>query len=357
LVSPSVAKSDAAIYGLIGDVFSREPRVLDWGAVSLGNPPPHADALRSWVHQGLHADLTYMEQRLDERTDPIAFVPWAKTVVLFSLRQPVPFGQDTGDLRIAAYAQGKDYHRICHRIMDRFEEQLKVVSPDTKFLRFCDTGPVFERDLAAEAGLGWRGKNATLISRKHGSGFLLAGFFLDVDLETPAAPSADFCGGCTACLDACPTDALVAPGRLDANKCISYWTIEHKGPIPEAMSTQFGNLIYGCDICQDVCPWNHKPKQRHAAELAENPHPSDEPIAPGDWPRSSEEWLKLLRKGGGFRSKLRHTPMLRAGRQSLLRNVLIAMRNTGEELSQEWREILKAEEDDAAVRAELDRLP
>jgi epoxyqueuosine reductase len=261
---------------------------------------------------------------------------------------------DAGDFRVAAYARGKDYHRVCHRIMDRLEEQLKVASPDTRFLRFCDTSPVFERDLAAEAGLGWRGKNTTLISRKHGSGFLLAGFFLDVDLESPANPVADFCGGCTACLDACPTDALVAPGKLDANKCISYWTIEHKGDIPAEMSAKFGNWNYGCDFCQDVCPWNHKPAQRHDAELAGNPRPADEPLAQEDWPRSSEDWLRLLRKGGGFRSLLRHTPLPRAGRQALLRNVLVAMRNTGMELSEEWREILETEEDDAAVREELD---
>jgi epoxyqueuosine reductase len=329
------------------DFFATQPRVLEWGAVSLASPPPHANDLASWVHQGLHAGLGYMEQRLDERKDPLAFVPWAKTVVLFSLRQPVPFGIDTGDFRVAAYARGKDYHRICHRIMDRLEEQLKLVSPDTKFLRFCDTSPVFERDLAAEAGLGWRGKNATLIHRKHGSGFLLAGFFLDVDLETPPNPVADFCGGCTACLDACPTDALVAPGKLDAGKCISYWTIEHKGEIPDEMSSKFGNWIYGCDICQDVCPWNHKHKEGRAA-LSPDVTPTDEQdekLAQEDWPRSSEDWLKLLRKGGGFRSLLRHTPLPRAGRQALLRNVLIAMRNTGMEVSEEWKEIFKSEEE------------
>jgi epoxyqueuosine reductase len=340
------------IHALLEDFFAAQPRVLEWGAVSLGNPPPHAHDLASWVHEGLHANLGYMEQRLDERTDPLAFVPWAKTVVLFSLKQPVPFGTDTGDFRVAAYARGKDYHRVCHRIMDRLEAQLKIASPETKFLRFCDTGPVFERDLAAEAGLGWRGKNATLISRRHGSGFLLAGFFLDVDLETPPNPVADFCGGCTACLDACPTEALVAPGRLDANKCVSYWTIELKGEIPAEMSSKFGNLIYGCDICQDVCPWNHKHRDEKAGNdpiyAAEN-----EPLASEDWPRSSGDWLKLLRKGGGFRSLLRHTPLPRAGRQSLLRNVLIAMRNTGEELSEEWRETLREEENDPAVRGEL----
>jgi epoxyqueuosine reductase len=342
----------SAIQPLLADFFAAQPRVLEWGSVSLGSPPPNADNLMTWVQQGMHAGLGYMQERLDERTDPNVFVPWARTVVLFSLRQPVPFGIDTGDFRVASYALGKDYHRVCHRIMDRLEERLKLESPETRFLRFCDTGPVFERDLAAEAGLGWRGKNATLIHRKHGSGFLLAGFFLDVDLGTPAQPVADFCGGCTACLDACPTDALIAPGRLDANKCISYQTIERKGVLPAGESAKFGNLVFGCDICQDVCPWNHKHKEDksggdpvYAAE--------SEPLALDAWPRTAEEWLALLRKGGGFRSRLRHTPLPRAGRQALLRNVLIAMRNSGQELTAEWRKILEEEEDDAGVVNEL----
>ncbi len=229
---------------------------------------------------------------------------------------------------------------------------MKAESPGTKFLRFCDTSPVFERDFAAEAGLGWRGKNATLLHRKHGSGFLLAGFLLDVDLDAPPRPTADFCGGCTACLDACPTDALIAPGKLDAGKCISYWTIEHKGSIPEDMSSKFGNWIYGCDICQDVCPWNRKPGRAHPASAV-----GEEPLAQDDWPRTPEDWLKLLRKGGGFRSLLRHTPLPRAGRQALLRNVLIAMRNTGAPLSAEWRAMINVEEDDVAVREELAKVP
>lgn len=350
------------------DFFKAEPRVLEWGFVPLAaekGPAPHAPQLRAWVAQGLHADLGYMEKRLDERADARVFAPWARTAVLFSVRQPAPFDPDRGtaspqSLRVAAYARGKDYHRVCHRIMDRLEEQLAVIAPHVRFERFCDTAPVFERDLAAEAGLGWRGKNATLLHRTHGSGFLIAGFLLDVDASIfgdPPAPTPDFCGGCTACLTACPTDAFVAPGSLDAGKCISYWTIEHKGVIPSDLSARFGNWIYGCDACQDACPWNRKPARRHAAELAENPHPADEPLAPGDWPRTAEEWLSLLRRNGGFRSLMRHTPLKRAGRRMLIRNVLIAMRNSGTELNDEWRAILRAEEDDDAVVREMDNEP
>jgi epoxyqueuosine reductase len=355
--------------------------VLAWGAVSLDAPPPNADNLRSWVGDGLHAGLRFMEENLDKRANPRALFPWAKTAVLFAIRQPMPFGTDTGNFRVAAYALGNDYHRVALRLFDDIKERLREdftvhdahderngdVAPESarttqlapaqawsasslRFSGFCDAWPVFERDLAAEAGLGWRGKNATLLSREHGSGFLLAGFFLDVDLRESdearaafPAPSRDFCGSCTACLDACPTDAFVAPGRLDANKCISYWTIEHKGDIPEELSAKFGDRIFGCDACQDVCPWNKK-----AAKTS-----TPAATLPDDFPRVPEEWLTLLRKNGGLRTRFRKTPLYRAGRKSLIRNVLIAMRNAGTPLSKEWREILETEENDAAVRALL----
>jgi epoxyqueuosine reductase len=331
--------------------FAAQPRVLEWGVVSLSAPPPNAGNLGSWVAEGLHANLGYMEKHVGKRQDPNLLVPWARSIVLFSLKQPVPFGTDTGEFKVAAYALGEDYHHVARRILNELESIVRGThaSPNPpRFQGFCDTMPVFERDWAAEAGLGWRGKNACLIHRKHGSGFLLAGFFLDVDLEAAPAPAPDFCGGCTACLDACPTDAFVAPGRLDANKCISYWTIEAKGAVPPALSEKFGDRIYGCDVCQDVCPWNRK----HKAGGPSVPEPVE---GPEEWPRAADEWLGLLRKGGGFQSRFKTAPLPRAGRRSLLRNVLIALRNTGKTVSPEWRAVLEAEEDDPVIRDELSR--
>lgn len=370
------------VRSLLGGFFAAQPRVLAWGVAPLDAPPPHADDLRSWVGEGLHAGLRFMEENLDKRADPRVLFPWAKSAVLFAIRQPVPFGTDTGAFRVAAYALGNDYHRVARNLLDAVkarleqdflvrdahEEKNDAGNPSTtkspsleepgglRFSGFCDAWPVFERDLAAEAGLGWRGKNAMLLSREHGSGFLLAGFFLDLDLrEAPGKTSAreparDFCGSCTACLDACPTDAFIAPGRLDAGKCISYWTIEHKGSIPEELSAKFGDRIFGCDVCQDVCPWNKKAAARSGTDAS-----ATRPSLPDDFPRAPEEWLALLRKNGGLRARFRKTPLYRAGRKALLRNVLIAMRNAGTPLTEEWREILKAEEDDAAVRAELEK--
>jgi epoxyqueuosine reductase len=273
-------------------------------------------------------------------------IPWAKSAVLFSFRQAAPFRSDTGDFRVAAYALGEDYHHRARRILNAAEKHLREIAeadggPPPRFAGFCDTWPVFERDLAAEAGLGWRGKNACLIHRRHGSGFLLAGFFTDLTLESPAIPREDLCGGCTACLDHCPTGALFEPGRLDASKCLGYWTIEAKGDIPVEISEKSGTWIFGCDICQDACPWNRKPQKTAAPEF------------PAGRPRTAREWLSLLRKGGGFASRFKNTPLLRAGRRALLRNVLIALRHLKAEDVNDLLNSLASEEDDPVVRAEL----
>jgi epoxyqueuosine reductase len=344
------------VKAILDAFFSARPEVLHWGFTALDKALPNAANLASWVEEGLHANLAYMAANLDKRRDPRALVEWARVAVLFSIRQPRPFGADTGDFKVAAYAQGEDYHRVARRLLNEAEAALVRVATDAgetppRFQGFCDTWPVFERDLAAESGLGWRGKNACLLHKEHGSGFLLAGFFLDCDPEKlgPApAPALDFCGGCTACLDACPTDAFIAPGRLDANKCISYWTIEAKGAIPPELSAKFGDRIYGCDTCQDVCPWNLKPRKRAGA---------DETVGPAGWPRSADDWFALLRKAGGFQSRFKDAPLPRAGRRSLMRNLLVVLRNSARPLPPAWRAILEAEEDDPVVREELARTP
>jgi len=338
------------------EFFAGQPEVMEWGVASLEKPLPNAANLQAWVGQGFHAGLPYMENRLEERSSPTLLFPWARNAVLFAMRQPAPFGSDTGDFRVASYALGEDYHLAARRILKAAQVHLtRALAPEEiRFEGFSDTWPVFERDLGAEAGLGWRGKNACLIHRRHGSGFLLAGFFTDLDLNVPATPAQDFCGGCTACLDACPTDALFEPGRLDASKCLSYWTIEAKGDIPADISEKSEAWIFGCDICQDVCPWNRKHKKDAPPDPAENR------------PRTALEWLSLLRRGGGFQSRFKNTPLLRAGRRSLLRNVLIALRHGRSEARaaekigdlsdlSDLLDALSREEDDPIVLRELRR--
>jgi epoxyqueuosine reductase len=326
--------------------FAAEARVLDWG-IAPARPTPRSDLLRSWVQEGLHADMGYMAARLAERADPQAFHPWAESAVVFAVpyaRPLSPAAPAPTGYRVAAYAQGPDYHSTARGILAAAEAHLRAdpVTAGVRFYGFADTAPVFERDLASEAGLGWRAKNCCTLNRKAGSAFHLAGFFLDVALPA-SAPVEDFCGGCTRCLDACPTGAFVAPGKLDANKCISYWTIEDKGRLPEGLSDRFGGWIFGCDICQEVCPWNRK-------RLA-----GPEAGYPEGFPADGPGWAALLRKGGGFQSRFKGSPLTRAGRRALLRNLAVAARNLRDtSMAGPLRDLLPAEED-PAVRIEIEK--
>ena len=341
-----MSRSRACLEGL-KEFFARDD-VLDWG-VAAARPTPHSDNLKAWVGKGYHASLEYMSKRLAERSDPTAFHPWAQSAVMFSFPYLAPLGSSPGPYRVAAYAfpsptgmgpktnYGDDYHDRARALLREAEAFLRSRDglEDIRFYGFADTAPVFERDLASEAGLGWRGKNGCTLSRGHGSAFNLAGFFIDLALPV-SEPVQDFCGGCTRCIDLCPTGAFQAPGVLDANKCISYWTIEAKGEVPAELSGKFGGWVFGCDICQEVCPWNHK----HMAK----------PPAAAPFPEDAPGWLALLRQGGGFQSRYRKSPLTRAGRRSLMRNVAVAARNMGDtSAAPAIREILGTETDPVLI--------
>lgn len=331
--------------------FSREPRVLEWG-IAPARRSPRADLLRTWVEGKHHAGMDYMAARLGERMDPQAFQPWAQSAVVFAFPYAMPLGRDPSPYRLAAYAAGGDYHRTAREIHRAAETHLKEHPDlaDIRFYGFADTAPVFERDLASEAGIGWRGKNCCTLNRKHGSAFHLAGFFLDLELPV-SVPVEDFCGGCTRCLEECPTGAFLAPGRLDANKCISYWTIEDKGALPEGLPDRFGGWIFGCDICQEVCPWNHK-----HIRSAEGRKAGLEGVPTGSpYPESGPAWAALLRKGGGFQSRFKGSALTRAGRRSLLRNLAVAARNLRDTSMVEPLRALMDEETDQAVRWEIEK--
>jgi epoxyqueuosine reductase len=356
--------------------FFDRPDVLDWG-VAPARPTPKADRLRAWVDQGFHGSMEYMAKRLAERSDPATFHPWARSAVLFAFPYRVPLGTSRGPYRVAAYAYGGDYHDRARALLREAESALRALPgrADLRFYGFADTAPVFERDLASEAGLGWRGKNACTLSRAHGSAFHLAGFLLDVDLP-PSVPVQDFCGGCTRCLDQCPTGAFQGPGVLDATKCISYWTIEAKGEVPAELSQGFGGWVFGCDVCQEVCPWNHKhmrprespePPAAAAVSIGEpEPGPatagsgtgvgigSGGGVIPG-FPETSDGWISLLRQGGGFQSRYKGTPLTRAGRRSLLRNVAVAARNLGDTSAAGPLAAALEAETEPLIRAEIAR--
>lgn len=336
------ATGQACLAALRG-FFAAETRVLDWG-IAPARATPRSDLLRGWVQEGLHAGMGYMAARLSERADPQAFHPWAESAVVFAFPYARPLDPSAQGYRVASYAQGPDYHSAARGILAAAEAHLRSdpLTAGVRFYGFVDTAPVFERDLASEAGLGWRAKNCCTLNRKAGSAFHLAGFFLDASLPA-SVPLEDFCGGCTRCLDACPTGAFLAPGKLDANKCISYWTIEDKGRLPGGLADNFGGWIFGCDVCQEVCPWNRKRLAAPDTRL------------PSGFPSDGPGWAALLRKGGGFQSRFKGSPLTRAGRRSLLRNLASAARNLRDtSMSGPLRDLLP-EEDDPAVRIEIER--
>ncbi len=324
---------------LIEAFFKTQNDVLQWGITSA-QQTPHAQNLQKWIQGEQHAGLQYMAQNLEKRMHPEVFQPWAKSILVLALAYPKPLQTlATNGYQIAAYAQGADYHYRGKEILMGLENELKKHLGDFSFYAFTDTAPVFERDLASEAGLGWRGKNCCTLDKKNGSAFFLAGCFLPWELPHNN-PVAEFCGGCTLCLDHCPTQAFSAPGQLNANKCISYWTIEAKTFIPVELSEQFGPWIFGCDICQAICPWNKK-------------HLGDCDAA--SISLSGCEWLELLRKGGGFQRRFKHTPLARAGRKGLLRNVAIAARNNNDTETLTLLQAILPEENEEWVRVELER--
>ena len=336
------------------EFFARHPRILEWGVAST-NRPPNSDHLKAWVDKGYHGSMDYMSTRIQERMSPRDFHPWAKSTIVFSFPYARPLGGRPKDYdkenqttiksyRVASYAGQTDYHKEARNLIHDAEIFLKthLDNPSLPFYGFVDTAPVFERDLASEAGLGWRGKNCCTLNRTHGSAFHLAGFFLDLELPQ-STPIEEFCGGCTRCIDQCPTEAFLGPGIMDANKCISYWTIEAKEAISPNLSNRFGGWIFGCDTCQDVCPWNHKSIEAGKATETNS-----------IFPESGLEWIRLLRKSGGFQSRFKRSPLTRAGRKSLLRNLAIAAVNLKDtSLLPAFIELLP-EENDPEIRKQIE---
>ncbi len=353
---------------ILADFFASEPEVLEWG-IAKPEEAPSVTRLEAWLGAGYQAQLGYMNRNVEERKDPRRYKSWAKSILIFSLAYPVTsVEQKSKAYKIAKYAKGKDYHNRAKNIHSRLEKRLREDYPAIQFYGFVDASPIFERDWAAQAGLGWRAKNACLINKKVGSGFCLAGALIDVTLK-PSQPVQEFCGGCTLCIEACPTQAIVQPGVVDANLCISNWTIEYKGEIPSALSEKFGSWIFGCDICQEVCPWNKKSWREDTSQLkseiqleiqskkeGENIiQAKAEPKPAYNFDRSATEWLLLLRKNGGFQSQFKRTPLLRAGRRMLFRNLCIAMRNNRDESALSLLSELVCEEEDPVLLAEIQR--
>jgi len=295
---------------------------FDLVGISAVQDPLHSDAFAEWLRQALHGEMAYMARTAQQRLHPGQFVPWARSVVSVALNYNTPFTRDVADgqLRgwISRYAWGDDYHDVMQAKLDRLFAFVQTeAGAEVQGRAFVDAGPVLDRESGAHAGIGWFGKNTNLLSMKIGSFFVLGELFLSLPLE-PDRPVRDRCGQCRLCLDACPTNAFVGPYVLDARKCISYLTIELKGLIPRELRPLMGTHIFGCDICQDVCPYNTKCRPTHEAAF----QPRQGLHAP--------ELIPLLQlTEEEFKARFRGSPILRAKRRGFLRNVCVALGNLG----------------------------
>ena len=273
--------------------------------------PPHAEAFREWLAGGNHGDMGWLERNVDRRTNPELVLPDVKSVIVLAMNY---WQRDDASPAIARYAWGDDYHDIMEPKLWKLDAWLQTHGGKQR--QYVDTGPVLERDFAALSGMGWHGKSTMLIHPKLGTFFFLAAIF--TTLELPAdEPASDHCGKCTRCITACPTGAIVAPQKVDARLCISYLTIENKGPIPLELRPLVGHRIYGCDACLDACPWN-----RFARESREAGFAAREFVG-----MPLRNFLAL--DDEAFRTLFRKSPIKRIKRARFLRNVCVALGNSG----------------------------
>jgi len=281
----------------------------------------HRDALDAWVEAGMHGEMDYMgeEGRIQRRKNPASMLHEINTVISLGMRYSPPLTLDPRPTQgvIASYAHGDDYHELMKKRLKALARDLDKLLGEHGQRVYVDTAPVLEHALAANAGLAWQGKHSLSIHRELGSWFFLAEVFTTATISPDQAAS-EHCGTCTSCLDACPTQAIVAPYVVDARLCISYLTIEFQGFIPMHLRKPMGNRIFGCDDCQLVCPWNHKVEPPREDFLK----PREDTFLP--------DLASLLRLDDeSFRARFRKSPVKRTGREGLLRNVCIAMGNSG----------------------------
>ena len=302
--------------------FAKEAGFARVGVCRPDAVPGQMERLVAFVDAGYHGQMGWMAERMNWRGDPASLWPEAKSVIMLAEpytpeHDPLAVLEQKDRAAISVYAQGRDYHDVVKKRLKRVGRWLIEQEPDAQIKVFVDTAPVMEKPLAQAAGLGWQGKHTNLLGRDLGSWFFLGAIFTTVELESDQA-DVSHCGSCTACLDVCPTKAFPAPYRLDATRCISYLTIEHKGPVDADLRAMMGNRIYGCDDCLAVCPWNKFAETAKDAKYAAR----DELVAP---PLAELAALD----DAAFRAKFSGSPIKRIGRNRFVRNVLYAIGNSG----------------------------
>ncbi len=306
---------------------SPEAQVKHWAAeagfddcrFAKAGTASHAQEFLDWIEHGKHGEMAWLERNPHRRCDPREVLPGCRTVICLALNyfpgnNPFPENHP-GGYRIARYAWNNDYHDLIEKKLRELDQKLQTLGGTQKF--YVDTGPVLERDFASDAGLGWNGKSTMQIHRRLGTWFFLADILTTLDL-TPDAPIRDHCGSCSRCMTACPTQAITAPRQLDARRCVSYLTIEHKGPIPHEFRRAIGNRIYGCDDCLQACPWN-----RFASTSREASFHARESV----FSMQMRDFLSLTDES--FRTLFAKSPIKRIKRPAFLRNVCVALGNTG----------------------------
>jgi len=282
---------------------------------AAASAPDNAARLRQWLDEGRHGEMTWLARNAEKRMDPARVLEGVKTIIALAVNYNTA-AASSGP--IARYARFADYHDVLAPPLKDLSAFIESRAPDARSLWYVDTGPVFERDFAQRAGVGFIGKHASLISRGFGNWIFLAEILTTLQL-TPDAPERNHCGSCRRCIDACPTRAITAPFQLDARRCISYLTIELKGSIPVELRPAIGNRIFGCDDCLAVCPWNRFARDGNLMQA----HRRADLDAPG--------LIELLNlDDAGFKARFAGTPMLRAKRRGLLRNVCVALGNSGD---------------------------
>ncbi|MDR3638756.1 MAG: tRNA epoxyqueuosine(34) reductase QueG [Isosphaeraceae bacterium] len=301
------------------DRLKAEARRLGFDQVGVAPAvsPPSYPRFLSWLDAGNAAGMAYLAKRAEARAHPDSLLAGIQSVVMVSFVYGRPESAEAPgptQAKVARYARGADYHDVLWRRLERLLEWLQVECPGSRGRAVADTAPLLERDFARLAGLGWVGKNTMLIDRRLGSYTLLGALLVDVSLQPDPPHLTSHCGTCTRCLDACPTDAFTGPYQLDSRRCLSYWTIEHKGPIDEEFADKLDGWVFGCDVCQDVCPWNRKAPPGREPALA---------------PRA--EWTNpdilawLSRDAASLTRALKGTALARAKRAGLLRNAALIL--------------------------------
>jgi epoxyqueuosine reductase len=309
--------------------FKQQAQALGFELVGIASATPAEgfDRLRDWLERGFAGTMDYMHRHAEARRHPASILPEVRSVIMVGMsykpaqdppqaedeRPAEPSALPTG--KVARYARGADYHDVLRGRLNHLLAWLQEERPGCRGRGVVDTAPLLERDYARRAGLGWFGKNTMLLNRRQGSYFFLGALLVDLDLQADAPHQTNHCGTCTACLDSCPTEAFAGPGLLDARRCISYLTIELKGAVPAELRPALGEWVFGCDVCQEVCPWNRKAP------------PGSEPALQGG--ERDLERLDLVELLGlseeEFRHRFRGTALMRARRRGLLRNAALAL--------------------------------